>query len=38
MTVLATVVSVDGVLLSGIKFHNSGRDGQLLVWCPSVKP
>jgi hypothetical protein len=21
--------------LSGIKFRNSGRDGQLLVWCPS---
>jgi hypothetical protein len=21
--------------LSGIKFHNSGTDGKLLVWCPS---
>jgi hypothetical protein len=21
--------------LRGIKFHNSGSDGQLLVWCPS---
>ena len=25
-----------GVGLGGIKFCNSGSDGQLLVWCPSL--
>ena len=25
-----------GVGLGGIKFRNSGSDGQLLVWCPSL--
>jgi hypothetical protein len=34
MAVLATMASVDGVGLSGLKFRNSGRDGKLLVWCP----
>jgi hypothetical protein len=33
--VLAIVTSVNGVGLGGIKFRNSGRDGQLLVWWPS---
>ena len=33
--VLAVVTGVDEVGLGGIKFRNSGRDGQLLVWWPS---
>jgi hypothetical protein len=33
--VLAVVTGVDDVGLGGIKFLNSGRDGQLLVWWPS---
>jgi hypothetical protein len=33
--VLAVVTGVDEVGLGGIKFCNSGRDGQLLVWWPS---
>ena len=32
---LAVVVGVVGVCLRGIKFCNSGSDGQLLVWWPS---
>jgi hypothetical protein len=32
---LAVVVRVGGVGLRGIKFRNSGSDGQLLVWWPS---
>jgi hypothetical protein len=34
-TALAIVASGDGVGLSGIRFHNSGRDGHLWVGCPS---
>jgi hypothetical protein len=34
--VVAVVVSGVGVGLGGIKFRNSGSDGQLLVWCPSL--
>jgi hypothetical protein len=34
-TVLAMVASSDGVGLSGIRFRNSGRDGNLWVGCPS---
>ena len=30
------VMSGVGVRLGGIKFHNSGSDGQLLVWWPSL--
>ena len=33
---VAVVVSGVGVGLGGIKFRNSGSDGQLLVWCPSL--
>jgi hypothetical protein len=33
--VLAIVASSDGVGLSGIRFRNSGRDGNLWVGCPS---
>jgi hypothetical protein len=33
--VLAVVMGVGVVGLEGIKFRNSGRDGQLLVWWPS---
>jgi hypothetical protein len=32
--VVAVVVSGVGVGLGGIKFRNSGSDGQLLVWWP----
>jgi hypothetical protein len=32
--VVAVVVSGVGVGLGGIKFRNSGNDGQLLVWWP----
>jgi hypothetical protein len=32
---LTVVVGVVGVGLRGIKFHNLGSDGQLLVWWPS---
>jgi hypothetical protein len=34
--VVAVVVSGVGVGLGGIKFRNSGSDGKLLVWCPSL--
>jgi hypothetical protein len=34
--VVAVVVSGVGIGLGGIKFRNSGSDGQLLVWCPSL--
>jgi hypothetical protein len=34
--VVAVVVSGVGVGLGGIKFRNSGRDRQLLVWWPSL--
>jgi hypothetical protein len=34
--VVVVVVSGVGVGLGGIKFRNSGSDGQLLVWWPSL--
>jgi hypothetical protein len=34
--VVAVVISGVGVGLGGIKFRNSGNDGQLLVWCPTL--
>jgi hypothetical protein len=34
--VVAVVMGGVGVGLGGIKFRNSGRDGQLLVWGPSL--
>ena len=33
---LAVVMGVVGVGLIGIKFHNSGNDGKLLVWWTSL--